>query len=134
MDLIKGTTAPAGSGNITLEMWVDLRAPGARAFNWKCRLSMLGGGLIETDDEFNFTAPEKGYGPSLMIDMPASDADWQNEIRRKLFIQLPDGSFGRLEIYLLARNGVYSDSIGFINPSGSRNLEYDPNKVISPDN
>ena len=91
-------------------------------FNWKLQLSALGGGLVETDEEFDFQAPESGYQPSIVIDMPATNQNWQGEVRSKYYIQLPDGKYGRIDFYLLPRNGVFTVQT-VINPTGSRNLE-----------
>jgi len=129
IDLMKGAIVPVGNGLLKLELWGDPIERSTRTFNWKCRLSVEGGGLIETDKEFDFKAPENGYEPSIGIEMPASGEKWRTEIKRKYFIQLPGGKYGRIEFYLLARNGVYTIQ-SFINPSGSRNLEFDPAKVI----
>jgi hypothetical protein len=124
IDLIKGAIVPIGSGQLKLEFLGDPIEKGKRTFDWKCRLSVEGGGLIQTDDEFDFKAPEKGYEPTCEIEMLSGDEKWQTETKRKFFIKLPSGKFGRIEFYLLARNGVYTIQ-SFINPSGSRNLEYD---------
>lgn len=86
--------------------------------------------MVETDQEFNFVAPEEGFEPFIQIDMPASlGRSWEPDLRRTYFVRLADGRFGRIEIGLLARNGVF-DVNAFVNPSGSRKLEYD--EAIQP--
>jgi hypothetical protein len=94
----------------------------AQPFNWKLQLSVLNGGLVETDEEFAFQAPQNGYQPSIVIDMPATNQNWLGEIRSKYYVQLPDGKYGRIDFYLLPYNGVFKVQSA-INPDGSRNLE-----------
>ena len=117
--------AASGGGHLKLEFWGDKIERSTRKFNWKLRISVPGGGLIETDEEFNFEAPEGGYKPVIEIDMPSDTENWRTDFQRKFFVRLPDGKYGRIEFFLLARNGVYTVGSA-INPSGSRNLEYDP--------
>jgi len=122
LDLLKGAQVPAGSGQLKLEFWRDLSDRKARVFDWKCQLSVIGGGLVETPEEFAFETPESGYQPSIVIDMPATNQNWQGEIRSKCYIQIANGNYGRIDFYLLAYNGVFTVH-SVINPTGSRNLE-----------
>lgn len=124
IDLLKGAKVAIGKGHLKLEFWRDAPQRGVKKFNWKYRISVVGGGLVATDEEYNYIAVEDGYEPSVEIEMPLDKDKWQNEVRRNYYLRLPDGKYCRIEIYLLARNGVYSVR-SFINASGSRNLEYD---------
>ena len=107
-----------------MEFWGDAVQKTNRMFNWKVRISVPGGGIVATPEEFNFSAPENGYLPYVETDMPASSDQWETSIKRKYFIKLADGNYGRIDFDFLSRNGVYRIN-SFINPSGSRNLEYD---------
>jgi hypothetical protein len=122
LDLLKGTQVPAGSGQLKLEFWRDISNKNARTFDWKLQLSTPQGGLAETREEFAFQAPESGYQPSIVIDMPATNQNWQGEVRSKYYIRLPDGKYGRIDFYLLPFNGVFTVQSA-INPTGSQNLE-----------
>jgi hypothetical protein len=122
LDLLKGAQVSAGSGQLKLEFWRDVSNKNARVFDWKLQLYTQGGGLIQTTDEFAFQAPDSGYQPSIVIDMPATNQNWQGEVRSKYYIQLPDGKYGRIDFYLLPYNGVFTLQSA-INPDGSRNLE-----------
>ena len=122
LDLFKGTKVPVGTGQLRLEFWRDLSDKMANRFDWKLRLSVPGGGLIETDEEFAFQAPKDGYQSSVAIEMPAAKQSWRGEIRTKYYVRLPNGTFGRIDIYLLAYNGVFTVHSA-VNPTGSRNLE-----------
>jgi len=123
LDLINGSQNVAGNGQLKLEFWRDISNLNKQPFDWKLQLSMLGGGgLVPTDKEFAFQAPETGYQPSIIIDMPATNQVWLGELRTKYYLQLPNGNYGRIDFYLLPRNGVFTVHSA-INPSGSRNLE-----------
>ncbi len=122
LDLLNGTRVSAGSGQLELELWRDISNMKAARFDWKLRLSAPNGGLVSTDEEFAFQAPESGYQPSVVIEMPATNQVWFNEVRNKYYIKLPDGKCGRIDFYLLAHNGVFSVH-SVINPSGLRSLE-----------
>ena len=122
LDLLTGKQVAAGSGQLKLELWRDVSVPNARVYDWKLQLSASGGGLLGTDEEFDFQAPQSGYQPSIVIDMPATNENWLPEISSKYYIQLANGDYGRIDFYLLPRNGVFTVRSA-INPSGSRNLE-----------
>lgn len=127
IDLLKGTIVSNG-GHLVLEFNAASPTNTIRQYDWRCRLSVPKGGLLQTDEEFMFQAPEKGYQSAVSIEMAASDPDWSPEARKRFFVLLPNGQFGRFDFHLLARNGVFSvDS--FVNLSGSRNLEFDPDRV-----
>lgn len=122
LDLFKGAEVPAGGGQLKLEFWRAITNRNANIFDWKCQLTVPGGGLVETLEEFAFLAPESGYQPSIVIDMPATNQVWQGEIRSKYYMQLPDGKCGRIDFYFSPFNGVFTVQSA-INPTGSRNLE-----------
>jgi hypothetical protein len=122
LDLLNGSQNVSGSGQLKLEFWRDISDLHKQPFDWKLQLSVRGGGLIETNEEFAFEAPESGYQSPIVIDMPATNQDWLGEFRSKYYIQLPNGNYGRFDFYLLPRNGVFTVHSA-INPTGSRNLE-----------
>lgn len=122
LDLFHGTQVAAGSGQLNLMLDRDVSNLNANIFNWKLQISAPGGGLIRTDEEFDFQAPLAGYVPVAVIDMPATNVNWQSELRSKFYIQFSNGDFGRIDLYFLAFNGVFTVH-STINPSGSRNLE-----------
>ncbi|HEX7653519.1 MAG TPA: carboxypeptidase-like regulatory domain-containing protein [Verrucomicrobiae bacterium] len=122
LDLLNGTQTPAGTGQLKLEFWKSTAGSNDRNFDWKLQLSVPGGGLVSTDEEFAFQAPQNGYQPSILIDMSATNQSWQGEIRNKYYIKLSDGKFGMIDFYLLPRNGAFTVHSA-INPTGSQNLE-----------
>jgi len=103
----------------------------ANIYDWKLQLSVPGSLLVETPEEFPFQAPESGYQPTVVVDMPATNQPRQCEIRTEYYVQLPDGKCGQISFYLLPRNWVFTVQ-STINPSGSRNLEFEPNNALQP--
>ena len=102
-----------------------------KAFSWKCKISIPGGGLIVRNDQWLFIAPESGYMQSDIIDMrDVNNPDWQSRISREYFIRLKDGKFARCNIQVIPNGSHYVVIDAYYNPSGSRNLEYDPSQQI----
>jgi hypothetical protein len=123
LDLISGTQVSNGDGQLELQLWHDISDKNAVKFDWKLQLSTSGGGgLVPTDEEFAFQAPQNGYQPSIIVDMPATNQDWNDSFSARYYIQLPNGDYGRFDLNLLAYNGVFTVT-SVINPSGSQNLE-----------
>jgi hypothetical protein len=123
LDLLSGSQVAAGSGQLELQFLRDLSENTAKPFAWKLQLSApTGGGLIPTDEEFAFQAPQNGYQSSIVIDMPATNQDWSDNFSAEYYIQLPNGDFGRFDLNLLAHNGAFTVTSA-INPTGSPNLE-----------
>ncbi len=122
LDFLNGSQNIVGSGQLKLEFWRDVSDRNASIYNWKLQLSIPNGGLVPTDQEFAFEAPEKNYQPSLVIEMLATNRNWRGEVRSKYYIQLPDKKYGRIDFYFLPYNGVFTVHSA-INPTGSRNLE-----------
>jgi hypothetical protein len=122
LNLLEGTQAPAGGGQLKLEFWRDVSDRKAQQFDWKLQITALDGGLVPTDEEFSFAAPETGYQPAIVIDMPATNQVWQGELRSRYYIRLANGDYGRLDFYLLPYNGVFTVHSA-VNPTGSKNLE-----------
>jgi hypothetical protein len=124
INLLDGLRAPAGTGQLKLELWRDISQPNGKAFDWTFQISVPGGGLVKAEDEFAFEAPETGYQPSLEVDMPATNGNWVESFTSQFYLQMPDDKFARINLYLSAYNGAFTVKSA-INPSGSRNLEPD---------
>lgn len=105
-----------------------------RRYDWSIQIEGANGsGLIESEDEFMFEAPEEGYLPKYSYRFDADSPDWQSEVRKNYFVRSGNGAnYARLEIKFMPR---YQQNAAvrvrfFVNPTGSRNLEYPPNKVL----
>lgn len=122
LDLFKGVPVAAGTGQLKLEFWRDLSDRNAKFFDWKLQISIPNGGLVGTDEEFPFMAPENGYQPSIVMDMQTNDPNWQGNMKTKYYFQLPDGKYGRFDFEFLPHNGVFTVHSA-INTDGTRYLE-----------
>ena len=109
-------------------------AAGAK-YDWGCVVEGIGGGVIETQDEFMYRAPESGYLSRYEVNVSASDPQWSDRAQRRLYLKSRDGRvYARMDIEILANyqeKAVFSVKY-FANPSSSRNLEYDPLQDVVP--
>ena len=73
VDLTIGNRANTGDGNLVVECWTNDQGkkPGEK-YDWRCRISVPGGGLLMSTNQFDFEAPADGYLPSDEINMPAA--------------------------------------------------------------
>jgi hypothetical protein len=115
------------------DIWVRIIRPASvqrrEKFPWSYTIEAINGGVIETQDEFLYLAPESGYTERYEAKFDPSAADWCREVKRQFYLRLRGGQvFGRLEVEMFADyNGKSVFSVkSFVNPAGSRNLRFDP--------
>lgn len=123
-------TGRSGGGSLEVQSW--LGNVDQRPFDWRFRLSVSGGGLIERDSQFAFEAPIDGYQSVLEVTMSASAEKWSGDVNKSYFARLPDNRYARFSInfYPGDRNFVVLES--YVNPKiGSRNLEFDSSERIT---
>jgi hypothetical protein len=125
VDLLnKGRLSPDGQLEISALTNTEKYPP--RIFDWRAMIAVRGGGLLEHNDEFPFTAPEAGYAPEATFDFPAEAAGWKRVVHKSYYMTFGSPpKYGRIEIDLNGGSQVVHIRY-WINPSGSRNLEYDP--------
>ena len=132
IDLTTGKIVPLGQGNLRIERWVNdkIKDKDGR-FDWRFRFTAPNGGLIERPDRFAFQAPGQGYQASIEINMPASlRENWRYTLEKSYFIKMQNSQYARadLRIYSGHDNSLVVEC--FVNPTGSRNLEYDASKEL----
>jgi hypothetical protein len=123
------------AGDITVQAWTSPRAQGAAnnaPFDWKVRVEVPGGGLVANEDQFQFQAPESGYAPAIEYDMPVSgiEGKWRDRLEQTYFVKLGNGNYARMRFQMIAGGNHFAVVESYYNPSGSRNLEYDPNMTV----
>jgi len=124
IDLTTGATATSESGNFVVQCWTqDAGKRSGEKYDWRCVVSIPGGGAVTNNEEFAFEAPEKGYVSSLEIAMSADRPDWQDAANLKYFYRLADGRYGRMTFSMIAGGQHFCMINSVFNPSGSRNLE-----------
>jgi len=133
-DLIRASRVSLGDGHIVVRAWspdtkLTVRQ-GKEPYAWKFEISAPGGGFIERTDQFDFIAPEYGYTETLTFEMSTDNEDWNDYgIEEEVFAKLKDGNYARLLFRYKPSGSKRGDSFkiySYTNPSGSRNLEYDP--------
>ena len=136
ISLRTGRAVGAGRGDIIVECWTNnegLDPNKNEPYDWRMRLSVPGGGLFERVGEFNFVAPESGYQPALEVNISKSAEKWKGTTQGEYFIKTREGTFARLNFTMYTGGGHFVTIKSFLNPKvSSRNLEFDPAKVIKP--
>jgi hypothetical protein len=103
-------------------------------FNWNVQIEIVGGGLSEVKDPYPNLAPESNYQASFQFSVQAGSSNWTQRLTKMFYVHLRKGEYGRIMLDLTTDSerpdtGISIES--WINPSGSRNLEYDSKKEIS---
>jgi hypothetical protein len=121
----------SSTGHIRVEAWTTDQVKDAeRHHDWRCRISVPGGGLVERKGQFDFEAPRDGYLPSDEIMMPHTAERWHPDAERDFFLKLPDERYARIKFRMIAQGDHFFEIESYLNPKvGSRNLEFDPAKV-----
>jgi hypothetical protein len=132
VDLTTAKAALTPPGDLTVQC-VRSESNAEKKFDWTFTVGVPDGGLIESTNEFDFVAPEGGYQPTFQISHKTNDPDWTGQEKHKFLVKSRDGRhYARIEITIIPdynQNAAY-DVEWFLNPSGSRNLEFDPNNAI----
>lgn len=132
IDLSTGRVS--NTGQLQVQTWTEEPTPGgSRFYDWRCVISVPGGGLIEREGHFDFEAPIEGYKNSDEIVMPKDAEKWSRQAERQYFVLLPDSHYARIEFKIIAGGDHFFRMQSYLNPKlGSRNLEYDPEKRANP--
>jgi hypothetical protein len=125
IDLKTGTIGWPGQGHLIVQCWVGPKGPKPlERFDWKCRLTVPAGGLIEFTNQLEITAPESGYRAVDEVDMPASlGSNWRFGMSKNYFLKLADGKYARIEFSFTPSNQQSVRIVSLINNSGQRHLD-----------
>jgi hypothetical protein len=95
-------------------------------YQWSFSIEAIQGGLLESDDEFMYLAPESGYEPKIDMQLNPDDSTWTQFVKKQFFLRSRNGQvYGRVQVEVDAIYNVNSAiQISYaINPNGSRNLQ-----------
>jgi hypothetical protein len=110
-------------------------SPQGQPFDWKWKVEVMNGALMETKDEFAQIAPEEGYVPMWETSQASTPQPFEQSGQARFYVRTTDNRFARVDVELVHPNsralGPRLTINSFLNPSGSRNLEYDPSKQAS---
>ena len=128
-DLMTGQPSQNGDVRITLSRTPQKIMWGQTNYDWEVTIEVLKGGIIVSEEEQMFLAPEDGYQPQFTLRMPANAQNWTDMKEVAAYLRLRDGKiYGRATFGFMVgsdRDGTPIKIRSFVNPSGSRNLEYD---------
>ena len=122
-------------GAMQVSFTVDPKATDDEPLDWIVRLKVDGGGVIETTEIFMNEAPKDGYLSSWSKSYKKTDPQFTDFDKvRKFYVKGLNGSvYGRMEVRFIT---FYGGNFGvmkakyWLNPNGSRNLQYDRSKRI----
>lgn len=124
---------PGGSSanRVVLRCWnkeLEPRPQTEPRYDWRLEITVPGGGITERKDIMAFEAPEAGYEPKAMIDMPVdAKPSWSRSAQRSYFIRFGDNAFARVNVEMIAGGDHFVVWESHLNPkAGSRNLDTDP--------
>jgi len=128
-DLFHGRRSADGSLEIVCTR-VPLNLPPANTapFTWNVQITVVGGAIQPTNDEFTYLAPETGYLPLLTYGQQANDPKWDRQMPmpKDYYIKTSDGHYGHLSLEwdrAFWQSPMIVKWDCSVNPSGSRNLE-----------
>jgi hypothetical protein len=126
IDLFTGTEKPQGA----LKISSIIGDTTVRPFPWRFELCVPGGAIAERKGTFDFVAPNDMSSERSVIAQESSSREWSSRDTREYFVRLPDSRYGRMSIRFYPGPRTYVVVECHLNPSGSRNLEFDPSKEI----
>lgn len=119
-------------GTFNVQIWVDahdLKSP--QPYHWKYRITVPGGGLQQTQNVYEFSAPSSGYQEFIENEIVPGVSGWNDSREQMYFVKLADGKYARIRFEIRALGDFFIED-GYLNPSGSQNLEFDSAKRIKP--
>jgi len=106
-----------------------------KPFEWTLTLTVPGGGLTEIHDPYPYEAPHGGYQETTTITTGPAPKTYTDSTNKTYYYKSADGKYGRINVGLQADfqpPPTSFDGSIYLNPSGSRNLEWDSAKEIKP--
>jgi hypothetical protein len=119
-------------GTFNVQLWVDAHDPKSnQPYRWKFRITVPGGGIKPTLNEYEFSAPSSGYQEFIENEVTPGVPGWNDSREQMYFVKLAGGKYARIRFEIRALGDFFIEE-GYLNPSGSQNLEFDPAKRIKP--
>ncbi|MES2568586.1 MAG: carboxypeptidase-like regulatory domain-containing protein [Verrucomicrobiota bacterium] len=138
IDLVTGKTVPSG-GDLIVSLTHQIKRENIQLdrYDWEAKIEVVDGGLIEVNEAVTnmFLAPEDGYVSSILVKMPEAREDWTSIYKKAFYIRSRGKLYSRIDFEMQTIPSNKESYVGIVswqNPSGSRNLEYDPAKRLYP--
>jgi len=125
IDLAQGRVVAAGQGDLQVESWVtDNGKDVVHPYPWKCRVTVIGGGLHPRSEHLDFQAPSTGYQTQDEVDMSATAAHWSRDMIKKYFLQIGGNRYVRMHFEMVSGGNNFLNLDYDLNPQpGDHNLE-----------
>ena len=129
-----GKIAP--TGDLAISVWRSIQErPPMTPFDLRITLRAApGGGIVQTTDDLMYLAPETGWAPEIVISRHVGPPWYGSVEEPKIYLRTPEGKYAALKIKIdqFTKPGSGIQIVGYMNPSGSRNLEFDQKKQLKP--
>ena len=115
---------------VEFQAWTDEQARNAEGhYDWRFKIKVAEGKLVERLDASVFVAPEAGYrlefDYAMTRDLPGKD--WRNSLSKSFFIHFNNDTYGLLNVQMVAGGAHFVTIKAYLNPAaGSRNLQPPP--------
>lgn len=124
-----------GDEDAHLVFSIQVGPPSRGRIDWTVYIEAPRGGILESEDDFDLMleAPQVGYVPHIQWKYSKDDPKYTGRLSRNIYFRSNDGSvFAAIKVEASASpsGSVRVELTNLVNPSGSRNLEYDPEKRI----
>ena len=106
-----------------------------RQFDWSLTIEAApGGGIALRNEELMFEAPEGGYQQSWTQDISGKDESYTIDKVVKFYLKTADAKYAAMQADIghMTVPEAEVDLVAYVNPSGSRNLQYDAKKRLAP--
>lgn len=136
IDLLSNKTAEGtnGPGDLLVRLQRPSQVQRNDKYEWTFGMTAIGGGVIQvTNDDYLNEAPPTGYQSDFTLDVPPSNPNWRAYVEETFYLKSREGrAYGHihLKIYPESPGGSSIDIESYINPSATRNLEFDPTREI----
>jgi|ERR1035438_1621161 hypothetical protein len=131
-DFHTGTIVNAG-GDLVIRLQCPLTPDTREQYDWQAIVQPVDGGIISNNErlELMFQAPDSGYESEFDIKNEKDVSPWSSTFHGGFYFKSHGGTCcGKFNLGIVIyaiRDGLVPITIdGYINPSGSRNLEIDP--------
>ena len=122
IDLAQGRVVAAGQGDLQVESWVtDNGADHVHPYPWRCRVTVLGGGLRPRAERLDFKAPSGGYQSTDEVAMSTGGDHWSKDMIKQYFLQISGNRYVRMRFEMVSGGHNILNLDYDLNPKASDN-------------
>ncbi|OIQ89095.1 hypothetical protein GALL_290000 [mine drainage metagenome] len=136
IDLVTGKKVATG-GDLIVTLKQPMAQPGQQLLHYPWTTEITASGLAESTAKLMYLAPENGYVPVLVYGENGDERVQENRVQKRFYVRTADGRYARVQLSITSStNPEFPSTVGlawWLNPKpGSRNLEFDSAKAITP--